>query len=293
MRRRAHSRPTCVRRSSAALRSRACLSDQQGCRHGLRLTESDRPPTRAEPCRLHLRRSATICRCAVDRSRASLTFGTCKQSHGRGMDRLTEMEAFVRVVDHGGFTEAARKDGPVEIGGLQTCLPALEARLTRPPAEPHPGASARPRSASPNTTRARTVLTDAAGPTAWSPRCRRRPGACSISVPVSFGISRGLARDRALPAIYAEVDIHMVLGPVRRLVAEGYDAKASRVGVLETDSLRVRKLAETTRPRRLTRLSRAHGPAARRIDDLHRHRLPYPPRHRQFLAPPRGPSGEA
>ena len=30
---------------------------------------------------------------------------------GRGMDRLTEMEAFATVVDQGGFTDAARKLG--------------------------------------------------------------------------------------------------------------------------------------------------------------------------------------
>ena len=44
------------------------------------------------------------------------------------MDRLTEMEAFVQVVDHGGFTEAARKLG-LSKSAVSKHVSALEARL--------------------------------------------------------------------------------------------------------------------------------------------------------------------
>ena len=55
------------------------------------------------------------------------------------MDRLTEMEAFVQVVDHGGFTDAARKIGLVEVGGLQARLRARGAAGGQA-AEPHDAA---------------------------------------------------------------------------------------------------------------------------------------------------------
>ena len=45
------------------------------------------------------------------------------------MDRLTEMEAFVQVVDHGGFTEAAQRMG-VSKSAVSKHVAALEARLT-------------------------------------------------------------------------------------------------------------------------------------------------------------------
>ena len=44
------------------------------------------------------------------------------------MDRLTEMEAFVQVVDHGGFTDAARKMG-LSKSAVSKHVSALEARL--------------------------------------------------------------------------------------------------------------------------------------------------------------------
>jgi len=44
------------------------------------------------------------------------------------MDRLTEMEAFVQVVDHGGFTEAARRMR-LSKSAVSKHVSALEARL--------------------------------------------------------------------------------------------------------------------------------------------------------------------
>ena len=43
------------------------------------------------------------------------------------MDRLTEMEAFVTVVDHGGFTEAARQMG-LSKSAVSKHVAALEMR---------------------------------------------------------------------------------------------------------------------------------------------------------------------
>ena len=44
------------------------------------------------------------------------------------MDRLTEMEAFIAVVDQGGFTDAARKLG-LSKSAVSKYVSALEARL--------------------------------------------------------------------------------------------------------------------------------------------------------------------
>ena len=39
------------------------------------------------------------------------------------MDRLMEMEAFAKVVDNGGFTDAAKKMGLSKSAVSNTCLP--------------------------------------------------------------------------------------------------------------------------------------------------------------------------
>ena len=38
------------------------------------------------------------------------------------MDRLTEMETFATVVDQGGFTDAAKKNGHLQVRCIQTRL---------------------------------------------------------------------------------------------------------------------------------------------------------------------------
>ena len=71
-------------------------------------------------------RSASL---TVDgRRRRRLAFAERKQSGRAAMDRLTEMEAFVQVVDHGGFTDAARKMG-LSKSAVSKHVSALEARL--------------------------------------------------------------------------------------------------------------------------------------------------------------------
>lgn len=189
------------------------------------------------------------------------------------MNRLTEMEAFVQVVDHGGFTEAARRMS-LSKSAISKHISSLEARLsvrllnrtTRRVSPTDVGLA--------YYDRARSVLTKAAEADAMVTAMQATPnGLLRISAPVSFGINQvSPAVSRFLEA-YPEVDIHMVLDDrFVELVAEGYDM-AIRVGVLEDSSLKARKLAETTRvlvaaPDYLERMG-----TPRTIDDLNQHRL--------------------
>lgn len=209
------------------------------------------------------------------------------------MDRLTEMEAFVQVVDNGGFTEAARKMG-LSKSAISKHVSALEARLavrllnrtTRRVSPTEVGLA--------YYDRARTVLTDAAEADDMVTAMQATPkGSLRISAPVSFGINQIAPAVARFLLAYPEVDIHMVLDDrFVELVAEGYDM-AIRIGVLEDSSLKARKLAETTRvlvaaPEYLARMG-----TPRNLDDLNQHRL----LHYTHLATGnfwrmRGPSGE-
>ncbi|MER2508034.1 LysR family transcriptional regulator [Amaricoccus sp.] len=209
------------------------------------------------------------------------------------MDRLTEMEAFVQVVDHGGFTEAARKMG-LSKSAVSKHVSALESRLavrllnrtTRRVSPTEVGLA--------YYDRARTVLTDASEADSMVTAMQATPkGSLRISVPVSFGINQLSAAVAKFLLAYPEVDIQMVLDDrFVELIAEGYDM-AIRVGVLEDSSLKARKLAETTRilvaaPDYLARMG---TPVT--FDDLHEHQL----LHYTHLATGnfwrlRGPSGE-
>ena len=209
------------------------------------------------------------------------------------MDRLTEMEAFVQVVDHGGFTEAARKMR-LSKSAVSKHVSALEARLavrllnrtTRRVSPTEVGLA--------YYDRARTVLTDAAEADDMVTAMQATPkGSLRISVPVSFGISQVSPAVARFLCAYREVDIHMVLEDrFVELVAEGYDM-AIRVGVLEDSSLKARKLAETTRVLAASPDYLARMGVPRTLDDLHEHRL----LHYTHLATGnfwrlRGPSGE-
>ncbi len=189
------------------------------------------------------------------------------------MDRLTEMEAFVQVVDQGGFTDAARKMG-ISKSAVSKHVAALEARL-----------AARllnrtTRRVSPTDIglayydRARVVLADALEADAIVTAMQATPkGSLRVSAPVSFGIhhiSGAVARFlTACPGI----DVNMVLDDrFVELVAEGYDL-AVRIGALADSSLKARKLAEARRvfaasPGYLDAMG-----APRTVDDLGAHRL--------------------
>ncbi len=209
------------------------------------------------------------------------------------MDRLTEMEAFVQVVDHGGFTEAARKMN-LSKSAVSKHVSALESRLavrllnrtTRRVSPTEVGLA--------YYDRARTVLVDAAEADSMVTAMQATPkGSLRISVPVSFGVNQISALVAKFLLAYPEVDIQMVLDDrFVELIAEGYDM-AIRVGALEDSSLKARKLAETTRSLVASPdyLARMGTPLT--IDDLHEHRL----LHYTHLATGnfwrlRGPSGE-
>lgn len=161
------------------------------------------------------------------------------------MDRLNEMEAFVRVVDLGGFTDAARKMG-LSKSAVSKHVASLEDRL---------GArllNRTTRRVSPTDIglafydRAIRVLAEAREADAMVSAMQDAPkGELRVSAPVSFG-TRVLA-----PAVasflrdYPDIGVHMVLDDrFVELVAEGYDL-AIRVGELPDSSLRARKLTET------------------------------------------------
>ncbi|WP_112321086.1 LysR family transcriptional regulator [Oceanibium sediminis] len=161
------------------------------------------------------------------------------------MDRLSEMEAFISVVDQGGFTEAAKKLG-VSKSAVSKHVSALEARL---------GArllNRTTRRVNPTEIglayydRATVVLSGAAEADEMVNAMQTAPrGALRISVPVSFGISQLSGIVGAFLAEYPDVSVNMVLDDrFVELVAEGFDV-AIRIGKLEDSSLRARKLAET------------------------------------------------
>lgn len=160
------------------------------------------------------------------------------------MDRLAEMEAFVTVVDSGGFTEAARKL-EVSKSAISKSVSALETRLgvrllnrtTRRVSATDVGLA--------YYDRAREVIRDARDADSMVTAMQESPkGSLRISVPVSFGIgdfSDAIAR---FLCAYPDVQIDMVLDDrFVELVAEGYDL-AIRIGNLTDSSLKARRLAE-------------------------------------------------
>ena len=120
------------------------------------------------------------------------------------MDRLTEMEAFVQVVDHGGFTDAARKMG-LSKSAVSKHVSALEARLavrllnrtTRRVSPTELGLA--------YYDRARSVLSEAGEADSMVTAMQATPtGSLRVSAPVSFGVMQlvagGGAVSRRLPA---------------------------------------------------------------------------------------------
>lgn len=209
------------------------------------------------------------------------------------MDRLTEMDAFVQVVDHGGFTEAARKLG-MSKSAVSKHVSALEARLavrllnrtTRRVSPTEVGLA--------YYDRARSVLAGAAEADAMVTAMQATPkGALKVSAPISFGIGQVAPAVAAFLCDYPEVDIAMVLEDrFVELVAEGYDA-AIRIGALSDSSLVARKLAETRSLMVAAPGYLAQNGAPRTVDDLNDHQL----LHYSILSTGnfwrvRGPSGE-
>ena len=161
------------------------------------------------------------------------------------MDRLSEMEAFISVVDQGGFTDAAKKLG-MSKSAVSKHVSALEARL---------GArllNRTTRRVNPTEIglayydRASVVLSGASEADEMVSSMQTAPrGALRISVPVSFGSSQGSGIVGEFLEQYPDVAVNMVLDDrFVELVAEGFDV-AIRIGKLEDSSLKARKLTET------------------------------------------------
>ena len=189
------------------------------------------------------------------------------------MDRLAEMEAFVAVVDHGGFTEAARRFG-LSKSAVSKSVSALEARLavrlltrtTRRVSPTEVGLA--------YYDRARAVLAQAAEADSMVTAMQAAPkGVLRVSAPVAFGVGQVTPAAAAFLDAYPEIDVQMVLEDrFVELIAEGYDV-AIRIGTLADSTLKVRRLAETrgvlvASPGYLDR----HG-TPRGIDELSGHRL--------------------
>jgi DNA-binding transcriptional LysR family regulator len=189
------------------------------------------------------------------------------------MDRLAEMEAFVNVVDQGGFTDAARKLG-VSKSAVSKHVAALESRLavrllnrtTRRVSPTEIGLA--------YYDRAKTVLKDAAEADDMVTAMQAAPrGALRVSAPVSFGIAHLSPAVADFLAAYPEVEIHLVLDDrFVEIVAEGFDL-ALRIGNLTDSSLRARRLAESASHlvAAPAYLARAGTPAS--VEDLGSHQL--------------------
>jgi DNA-binding transcriptional LysR family regulator len=160
------------------------------------------------------------------------------------MDRLTEMEAFVTIVDQGGFTDAARKLG-VSKSAVSKHISALEARL---------GArllNRTTRRISPTEIglayydRAKTVLSSASEADEMVSAMQTSPrGELRVSAPVSFGTTHLAPATADFLTMFPDVSVNMVFDDrFVELVAEGFDM-AIRIGHLADSSLRARKLAE-------------------------------------------------
>ncbi|QIE54780.1 LysR family transcriptional regulator [Pikeienuella piscinae] len=161
------------------------------------------------------------------------------------MDRLTEMEAFTRVVELGGFTGAAKKLG-LSKSAISKHVASLESRL---------GArllNRTTRRVSPTEIglvyfdKAQAVLAAAREADAMATAMQGAPtGELKISAPLSFGLRHIAPALANFLALYPNVSARLQLDDRRvELVAEGFDL-AIRIGEMPDSSLKARRLAET------------------------------------------------
>ncbi|HEU0221012.1 MAG TPA: LysR family transcriptional regulator [Paracoccaceae bacterium] len=189
------------------------------------------------------------------------------------MDRLTEMEAFLRVVEQGGFTEAARKMG-LSKSAVSKHVSALEGRLgarllnrtTRRVSPTEIGLAYYDRVA--------RVLSDASEADAMVSSMQAAPkGELRVSAPVSFGMHHVSPVIADFLHEYPDVSVHLVLDDrFVELVAESFDV-AIRIGQLPDSSLRARKLAETEAVMVASPDYLAHAGTPKTIEDLASHTL--------------------
>ncbi len=189
------------------------------------------------------------------------------------MDRLSEMEAFVSVVEQGGFTNAAGKLRVSKsaiskhVSGLETRLGVrLLNRTTRRVSPTELGLS--------YYDRAITILADARAADEMITAMQSTPkGALRISAPVDLGNNQLSIAVGAFLQKYPDVSINMTLDDSYvEIIAEGFDI-AVRIGDLIDSSMRARKLSETvTKFVASSEYLAEHG-TPMTIDDLAKHHL--------------------
>ncbi len=189
------------------------------------------------------------------------------------MDRLMEMEAFAKVVDNGGFTDAAKKMG-LSKSAISKHVSSLEARL---------GArllNRTTRRVSPTEIglayydKAKQVLVDAIEADAMVSSMQIAPrGSLRLAASPDFGGNHLSAALGNFLGLYPDVSVDMVLSN-RNLdpVADSFDL-VIRVGQQQDSSIMAKKLAST----RMQIIGspayfEKHGMPAR-IDDLNQHSL--------------------
>ena len=189
------------------------------------------------------------------------------------MDRLTEMEAFATVVDQGGFTDAAKKMG-ISKSAVSKHVSALETRL---------GArllNRTTRRVSPTEIglayydRARRVLNDAGEADALVTSMQSAPsGLLRISVATDFGVNHLSPVLGGFLSEFPDITVNMVLNNrFVELISEGFDL-AVRIGELEDNTLRARKLTETTQRMIASPAYFEQYGRPEKIDDLNAHKL--------------------
>lgn len=160
------------------------------------------------------------------------------------MDRFTEMEMFVRVIEAGGFTEAAKRAG-VSKSAVSKQISALEQRL---------GArllNRTTRRVNPTEIglayydRVSRVLAEAEEADAIAAALQGAPrGELRISAPQSFGTIKLSPAIADFIIEHPEIRVHMTLDDrFVELISEGFDL-AIRIGALEDSSLKARKIGE-------------------------------------------------
>lgn len=189
------------------------------------------------------------------------------------MDRFTEMEMFVKVVEHGGFTEAARRCG-VSKSAVSKQISALEQRLgarllnrtTRRVSPTEIGLS--------YYDRATRVLAEMQEADAVAAMLQGAPrGELRVSAPHSFGLRRIAPLLGGFLSENEEISIRMNLDDrCVELISEGYDL-AIRIGALPDSSLKARRIgsAALVLVASPDYLERRGAPAA--IEDLADHEL--------------------
>lgn len=161
------------------------------------------------------------------------------------MDRLTEMEVFVRVVETAGFTEAGKRLGlsksavSKHISALETRLGArLLNRTTRRVSPTEIGLA--------YLDKAKIALNAASDADAMATAMQGAPvGELRISAPLSFGVRYVAPALASFLTTYRDVSARLEFDDKHvELVAEGFDL-AIRIGELPDSTLMARKLAET------------------------------------------------